>query len=56
MWKAVYVDNDEDAKAFDLWLTARSQNHIPSLDSDQEWEKVEEDRLPEVLPKQEKLF
>lgn len=36
-WKTVYVDNDEDAKAFDMWVVARSGNHILSLDTDQEW-------------------
>lgn len=56
LWKAVYVDTDEDAAAFDRWVGAKSGSHIPSLDMDQDWEQVEENEAPEVLPPQEKLY
>lgn len=43
LWKSVYVDNQTDADAFDLWASTRGATHIPSLDIEQDWDETDED-------------
>lgn len=41
MWKAVYVNNDDDGEKFDSWAESTGLKMIPSLDTDIGWELVD---------------